>query len=117
VEIIALVLLPLAVAIVAYSLVVFCWRNSQIAMKQAAYIDDRRGPLLLAGLVTGALTAIFLVSCVDLWDAYEASRGKNGPLGGWQALAAANASVATPHVALPQALALPLSLVGAGGAA
>jgi nitrogen fixation-related uncharacterized protein len=42
VEIIALVLLPLAVAIVAYSLVVFCWRNSQIAMKQAAYIDDRR---------------------------------------------------------------------------
>jgi hypothetical protein len=78
---------------------------------------DRRGPLLLAGLVTGALTAIFLVSCVDLWDAYEASRGKNGPLGGWQALAAANASVATPHVALPQALALPLSLVGAGGAA
>jgi len=42
VEIIALVLLPLAVFIVAYSLVVFIWRNSQIAMKQASYIDDRR---------------------------------------------------------------------------
>jgi hypothetical protein len=42
VEIIALVLLPLAVLIVAYSLLVFVWRNSQIAMKQAAYIDDRR---------------------------------------------------------------------------
>jgi hypothetical protein len=42
VEIIALVLLPLAVCIVGYSLVVFVWRNSQIAMKQAAYIDDRR---------------------------------------------------------------------------
>jgi nitrogen fixation-related uncharacterized protein len=42
VEIIALLLLPLAVGIVAYSLVVFVWRNGQIAMKQASYIDDRR---------------------------------------------------------------------------
>lgn len=42
VEIIALVLLPLAILIVAYALVVFVWRNSQIAMKQASYIDDRR---------------------------------------------------------------------------
>lgn len=111
VEIIALVLLPLAVLMVAYSTLVFVWRNSQIAMKQAAYIDDRRcavlhcvavvggqrcqwrtcfcgracppaltrrlpalpsstprrGPLLLAGMVVSALTAIFLVSCVDLW--------------------------------------------------
>lgn len=154
VEIIALVLLPLAVLMVACkwrtlgwgwtllaavfpwacqcqqhssttshpatlptdSTVVFIWRNSQIAMKQASYIDDRRwaalavhcsncgalmcppghcachqppkiqqpqllspvsprlpriapshrGPLLLAGMVVSSLTAIFLVSCVDL---------------------------------------------------
>lgn len=45
VEIIALVLLPLAVFIVFYAMLVFLWRNSQIALKQAAYIDDRRcGP-------------------------------------------------------------------------
>lgn len=42
VEIIALVLLPLAVFIVFYAMLVFLWRNSQIALKQAAYIDDRR---------------------------------------------------------------------------
>lgn len=68
VEFIALVLLPLAIFIVAYATVVFLWRNSQIALKQAAYIDDRRGPLLLAGLVVSALTAIFMVSAVDLFD-------------------------------------------------
>lgn len=67
-ELIALLLLPLAVFIVAYATVVFLWRNSQIALKQAAYIDDRRGPLLLATLVVSALGAIFIVSAVDLYD-------------------------------------------------
>lgn len=68
VEFIALLLLPLACFIVAYATVVFLWRNSQIAMKQASYIDDRRGPLLLAGLVVAALSTIFLVSVVDMID-------------------------------------------------
>jgi len=68
VEFIALLLLPLAVFIVAYALMVFLWRNSQIAMKQASYIDDRRGPLVLATLVVSALGAIFIVSAVDLYD-------------------------------------------------
>ncbi|WPT18114.1 Vacuolar transporter chaperone 4 [Picochlorum sp. SENEW3] len=68
VEFIALMLLPLGVFIVAYALMVFLWRNSQIALKQASYIDDRRGPLLLATLVVSALSAIFVVSCMDLYD-------------------------------------------------
>ena len=68
VEFIALMLLPLGIFIVAYALMVFLWRNSQIALKQASYIDDRRGPLLLATLVVSALSAIFLVSCMDLYD-------------------------------------------------
>lgn len=68
VEFIALMLLPLGIFIVAYALVVFLWRNSQIALKQASYIDDRRGPLLLATLVVSALSAIFVVSCMDLYD-------------------------------------------------
>ena len=126
VEIIALVLLPLAVFICAYATLVFVWRNSQIALKQAAYIDDRRGPLLLASGVIAALTAIFIVSCVDMWDAYQASKG-HGPAG-----AAMNAllgrgggggvgggsyasSLNTPHNVLPSALSLPLVLGGAGG--
>ena len=71
VEFIALMLLPLGVFIVAYALVVFLWRNSQIALKQASYIDDRRGPLLLAALVVSALSAIFVVSCMDLLDQVE----------------------------------------------
>lgn len=68
VEFIALVLLPLAIFIVAYAMVVFLWRNSRIAMRQAAYIDDRRGPLLLSTLVVAALGAIFILSSVDLYD-------------------------------------------------
>ena len=71
-------------------------------------------------MVVGALSAIFVVSCVDIWDAYESSRGKNGPLGAWatlEAMAAADSSVTPPHVVLPQALALPLTLGGAGGPA
>lgn len=75
VEIIALLLLPLAVFIVGYALIVFQWRNSQIAMKQAAYIDDRKGPLLLAGLVVGALSAIFIVSLVDFYDTFTRHEG------------------------------------------
>lgn len=68
VEFIAFILLPLAAFIVAYATMVFLWRNSQIALKQAAYIDDRRGPLLLAAMVVSALGAIFIVSAADLID-------------------------------------------------
>ena len=75
VEFIALMLLPLAIFIVAYASLVFVWRSYQIAQKQAHYIDDRRGPFLLAGLVVSALSAIFLVSMVDLWDSFNKHRG------------------------------------------
>lgn len=76
VEIISLLLLPLAVFIVGYALLVFIWRNSQIALKQASYIDDRRGPLLLAGLVTSALSAIFILSLVDFYDSITDKGGQ-----------------------------------------
>lgn len=117
VEIIALVLLPLAVFIVFYAMLVFLWRNSQIALKQAAYIDDRRGPLLLAGLVVSALSAIFLVSCVDMWDAYSQPGAGSNSLDAWASLANSSASVQAPPNLLPQALALPLLLGGAGAGA
>jgi uncharacterized membrane protein YidH (DUF202 family) len=79
VEFIALMLLPLGIFIVAYALMVFLWRNSQIALKQASYIDDRRGPLLLAALVVSALSAIFVVSCVDLYDQIHGSSATPTP--------------------------------------
>lgn len=66
------------------------------------------------------LCAVLYCLGADMWDAYRASQGKNGPLGGstWgsmDALAAANSSIMTPHNILPQALSLPLVLAGAGG--
>jgi uncharacterized membrane protein YidH (DUF202 family) len=73
VEIIALTLLPLAAFIAAYALLVFTWRNSQIKLKQSAYIDDRRGPLLLVGLVATALSLILVVGLVDFYDQWQAA--------------------------------------------
>jgi uncharacterized membrane protein YidH (DUF202 family) len=79
VEFIALLLLPLACLIAAYAVVVFLWRNAQIARREAAYIDDRRGPLLLAGAVTATLSAIFVAACLDLLDQYS-DAGRLPPL-------------------------------------
>ena len=77
-EFIALVLLPLAVLMVAYALLVFVWRNSQIAQRQASYIDDRRGPLLLCGAVVSALGAIFIVSFFDFLEAMHHAHPVSG---------------------------------------
>lgn len=71
VEFIALLLLPLSIFIIGYASLVFVWRSYKIAQKEPHYIDDRRGPFLLAGMVCSALTAIFLVSLIDLWDSFE----------------------------------------------
>ncbi len=35
---------------------------------QAVNVDDRVGPLWLCGLVVMALSAIFLISCVDFYE-------------------------------------------------
>ncbi|GAB4814940.1 hypothetical protein N2152v2_001986 [Parachlorella kessleri] len=100
VEVVALIMLPLAIFICAYALMVFLWRNSQIAQKQAAYIDDHRhagalpasscvapgmslcwgaecgrdwwGPLLLSTLVVTALGCIFALNVADLVDQIKA---------------------------------------------
>jgi uncharacterized membrane protein YidH (DUF202 family) len=65
VEIIALILLPVSVLMVAYALAVFVWRSKAIGRRQVGYIDDRRGPLGLAAVVITALTSILIVSLVD----------------------------------------------------
>ncbi|KAK2080664.1 hypothetical protein QBZ16_000518 [Prototheca wickerhamii] len=71
---VAFILLPLAIFIVAYAAVVFTWRSRQIALKQASYIDDRRGPYLLVVLVVLALSAIFVASSVDLITTWRESK-------------------------------------------
>lgn len=65
-DLIAMILLPLAILMCGYALMVFLWRGSRIAQKQVGYIDDWRGPLLLAVVVATALSGIFIVSTVDL---------------------------------------------------
>lgn len=61
-----MVLLPVALMMVGYSLLVFYWRSQAIRNKTGLYYDDRRGPLALTIVVVAALASIFLISLVDL---------------------------------------------------
>ncbi len=67
-ELIALILLPLGIAMCVYALYVFIWRASNIAKKRAVLFDDRVGPLALCGCVVAALTAITLLSLADFFE-------------------------------------------------
>lgn len=67
--------------------------------------------------MVSALSAIFLVSCVDMWDAYSQPGAGSNSLDAWASLANSSASVQAPPNLLPQALALPLLLGGAGAGA
>jgi len=71
VELIALILLPVGMFMVAYALYVFTWRAGNIAKKKALHVDDRVGPTWLCFLVVVALSAIFLISCVDFYEVME----------------------------------------------
>jgi hypothetical protein len=66
VEFICMILLPVAIVLCAYALFLFLWRSRMIAYSVNGAIDDRRGPLVLALVVVLALSAIFIVSVVDL---------------------------------------------------
>ncbi|KAL4855568.1 Vacuolar transporter chaperone 4 [Chlorella vulgaris] len=65
IEFIACVLLPVAIAMCGYALLVFVWRGSQIRDKSSNLYDDRRGPLGLAAVIVVALSLIFCVSLAD----------------------------------------------------
>ena len=66
VGVIALILLPIALLICAYALLVYHWRGQAIANKSSLFYDDRRGPLALTVAVVAALTTIFVLSVIDL---------------------------------------------------
>lgn len=65
-NLIAMILLPVALMMCGYALLVFYWRSQAIRNKTGLYYDDRRGPLALTIVVVTALTSIFLISLVDL---------------------------------------------------
>lgn len=67
-----LILLPVAVALCFYALYLFLWRSKAIAFATDAPIDDQRGPLVLAGVVSLALFSIFVISVKDLVDTMSA---------------------------------------------
>ena len=47
---------------------------------QAVNVDDRTGPLWLCGLVVVALSAVLILSSIDFYEVYEASKsGGNTP--------------------------------------
>jgi len=79
VEVIALILLPLAVAMCAYAVFIFVWRGQMIAKKRPAQFDDRLGPLGLCCAVVLALSAIFVVSLIDYAEVAAPAGPAPGP--------------------------------------
>lgn len=69
-----MILLPLAMLLCFYALALFLWRSKMIALTVDGIIDDRRGPLCLAGIVSMALVAIFILSVHDLMSTMSAKQ-------------------------------------------
>lgn len=64
---IALILLPAAVFMCAYSVVVYYWRSDAIMQHREVYYDDRRGPFALTAIVVSCLGIIMSLGAVDLF--------------------------------------------------
>ncbi|GBG00374.1 hypothetical protein Rsub_13056 [Raphidocelis subcapitata] len=134
VTIIALLLLPVAIAMNGYAIFVFIWRGQMILRKRPSHFDDRVGPLGLCAAVVTALAAILIVSLVDFVDFINTPTGPEPPApspslaggaGGASPLLAANAFAgligmaagrgAAPMAALAPAAAVVVPGAGAGG--
>jgi hypothetical protein len=61
-----MILLPLAVLLCFYALFIFLWRSHNIAIASNASMNDRTGPVCLAGIVVLAMSTIFIISIRDL---------------------------------------------------
>jgi uncharacterized membrane protein YidH (DUF202 family) len=79
VEVIALILLPLAIAMCCYAVFVFWWRGAMISRKRPGHFDDRLGPLGLCCAVVLALSAIFVVSLIDYAEVSSSAGGGPAP--------------------------------------
>ncbi len=64
---IALILLPAAVLMCLYSVVVYYWRSDAIMHHREVYYDDRRGPFALTVMVVTCLSIIVVLGAVDLF--------------------------------------------------
>ena len=79
VQLVAIILLPVALVMCAYSLLVYFWRTDAISKKGLAYIDDRRGPRALAWLVVAALGIIMVIGVAELVEEIRAAHGGAPP--------------------------------------
>uniref|UniRef100_A0A383VD06 SPX domain-containing protein n=1 Tax=Tetradesmus obliquus TaxID=3088 RepID=A0A383VD06_TETOB len=79
VEIIALILLPVAISMCGYAIFIFKWRSDMIAKKRPQHFDDRVGPLGLCAAVVTALVAILIVSFIDFIDFLESTKPSPDP--------------------------------------
>lgn len=73
-------LLPVALIVCGYALLVYHWRAQAIQGKEFSYYDDRRGPLALAGVLVAALSFIFVIGLMDFVKALM--HGPNDPPSG-----------------------------------
>lgn len=64
---IAIILLPAAVLMCLYSVIVYYWRSDAIIQHREVYYDDRRGPFALTAMVVMCLTTILVLGAVDLF--------------------------------------------------
>jgi len=63
----ALVLLPTAILVALYAIYTYHWRLVMLRRREVGAMDDPAGPVVLAGVLSIALFAVFVVGAVDLW--------------------------------------------------
>lgn len=67
-QLIALVLLAVAMMFCVHAAVTFYWRASMISRRHPGPYDDRRGPLFLAVMMGLGLWSIFVMSMLRILD-------------------------------------------------
>lgn len=67
VELMALLMIPISLLMIAYALFTFYWRSEFIRKKQIGFFDDKVGPVTVALVVEGALLCILLAALRDLF--------------------------------------------------
>mmetsp|Transcript_6679 Transcript_6679/g.19222 ORF Transcript_6679/g.19222 Transcript_6679/m.19222 type:complete len:157 (+) Transcript_6679:440-910(+) len=65
VQIISLLLLPIAVLMMVYALYIYYMRSVFLEKKQYGFFDDKLGPVVLCVLIMLALSTIMVVAIID----------------------------------------------------
>jgi len=63
----AVALLPVALAFIAYALVIFLWRSNQIRTRSDLRWDDPMGPVILTSMLILALSTQFILKVYDIY--------------------------------------------------